>query len=246
MQSLAYPASPVVIRDDIIAAHQRAWQRLARPGTWWSGAQRVAIAAETRQATACAFCQQRQASLTPAAMTGAHAHLGALPHAVVEVIHRIRIDASRLTEQWYNQMRASGLSDAAYVETVGIVATTIAIDTFTAALGLPLHALPTPIDGFPSRSRPAGATTGLAWVPTVAPEAVSATEHDLYANLSGVHIHQALSLVPAEVTGFFDLDAVHYLPDAALRDFGHEYRAITHAQIELLAARVSVLNQCFY
>ncbi len=73
-----------------------------------------------------------------------------------------------------------------------------------------------------------------------------ATEHDLYANLSGVHIHQALSLVPAEVAGFFDLDAVHYLPDAALRDFGHEYRAITHAQIELLAARVSVLNQCFY
>jgi AhpD family alkylhydroperoxidase len=29
-------------------------------------------------------------------------------------------------------------------------------------------------------------------------------------------------------------------------DFANEYRAISHAQIELIAGRVSVLNQCFY
>ena len=52
--------------------------------------------------------------------------------------------------------------------------------------------------------------------------------------------------MPAEVAGLFDLDAVQYLPDAALRDFGTEYRALTHAQIEFLAARVSAINQCFY
>ena len=64
--------------------------------------------------------------------------------------------------------------------------------------------------------------------------------------LSAVNIHRALSLVPAEVAGFFDLDAAHYLPDGVLRDFGTEYRALTHAQIEFLAARVSAINQCFY
>ena len=31
-----------------------------------------------------------------------------------------------------------------------------------------------------------------------------------------------------------------------MRDFGREYRAITHAQIELLAGRISAINQCVY
>jgi AhpD family alkylhydroperoxidase len=31
-----------------------------------------------------------------------------------------------------------------------------------------------------------------------------------------------------------------------MRDFSREYRAISHAQIELLAARVSALNRCLY
>ena len=75
------------------------------------------------------------------------------------------------------------------------------------------------------------------------PKTCEAGMHD---GLSAVNIHRALSLVPAEVAGFFDLDAAQYLPDAALRDFGTEYRALTHAQIEFLAARVSAINQCFY
>jgi len=36
------------------------------------------------------------------------------------------------------------------------------------------------------------------------------------------------------------------LPPAAMRDFDNEYRAIDHAQIELVAGRVSALNQCVY
>jgi len=37
-----------------------------------------------------------------------------------------------------------------------------------------------------------------------------------------------------------------YLTSATMRDFGHEYRAVTHAQMEMLAARVAALNQCHY
>ena len=36
------------IRGDLLAARERAWRRLAAAGTWWSGAERVAIAAELR------------------------------------------------------------------------------------------------------------------------------------------------------------------------------------------------------
>ncbi|MYF85779.1 MAG: hypothetical protein F4178_04635 [Rhodospirillaceae bacterium] len=113
-------------------------------------------------------------------------------------------------------------------------------------MGLPRHALPAPAPGEPRRRRPAGAKDGLAWMPTVAPEDVTQAEAGMYDGLAAVNIHRALSLVPAEVVGFFDLDAEHYLPDAQLRDFGTEYRALTHAQIEFLAARVSAINQCVY
>ncbi|ETX06265.1 MAG: hypothetical protein ETSY2_18150 [Candidatus Entotheonella gemina] len=243
---LSYEAATVPIRGDLVAAHQRAWRRLAQPGTWWTGAQRVAIAAETRQAVTCRLCQLRQTAVTPYAVSGQHDHLGELSELIIDVIHRVRMDASRLTASWYNQVIDNGLSDAAYVEIVGVIATIIAIDTFTHAMGLAKHPLPSPVAGEPSRYRPDGAKPGMAWVPTIAPEDVVEADQMLYAELSGAHIHRALSLVPAEVLGFFDLDAVQYLPDAALRDFGREYRAITHAQIELLAARVSVLNQCFY
>lgn len=83
-------------------------------------------------------------------------------------------------------------------------------------------------------------------MPILAPEDVGPVDPDLYAGLAGANIHRALSLVPREVIGFFDLDTAQYLPDKALRDFGREYRDISHAQIELLAARVSALNQCVY
>ena len=60
------------------------------------------------------------------------------------------------------------------------------------------------------------------------------------------NIMKAMSLVPAEVRSFFDLVTHQYLPGEVMRDFSHEYRAVTHAQIELLAARVSALNRCLY
>ena len=60
------------------------------------------------------------------------------------------------------------------------------------------------------------------------------------------NIHRALSLVPQEVINFFDLDVELYLKDHEIRDFGREYRALSHPQIELLAGRVSALHGCYY
>ena len=63
-------------------------------------------------------------------------------------------------------------------------------------------------------------------MPTVAPEDMTEAETGMYDGLCAVNIHRALSLVPAEVTGFFDPDTAHCLPDAVLRDFGTEYRSL--------------------
>ena len=246
VETLDYRRGPVPLRDDLVASQKRAWARLAAPGEWWSGATRLAIAEETRAAMDCRLCRDREAALSPYTVTGSHTAATSLPDVLVDVIHRIRTDSGRLTRQFYDDALARGLSDAEYVETVGVMATVIAIDTFCDALGMPRHALPAPIAGESRRRRPTGAKEGLAWVPTVAPEDMTEAESGMYDGLAAVNIHRALSLVPAEVTGFFDLDTAHYLPDAVLRDFGTEYRALTHAQIEFLAARVSAINQCFY
>jgi hypothetical protein len=244
--TIDYSGAGIDVRGPLVAAQRRAWDRLGAPGTWWDGATRVAIAEETRQAMACHYCADRKAALSPYALDGAHDSATDLPPVLIEVIHRIRTDATRLTEQFYKEALAGGLSDAEYVETVGVMANVITIDSFCDALGVPRFDLPAPQPGEPTRRRPAGAKPGLAWVPTLAPEDVTDAEAGMYDGLAGVNIHRALSLVPAEVVGFFDIDAEHYLPDTLLRDFGNEHRDLTHAQIEFLAARVSALNQCVY
>jgi hypothetical protein len=65
--SAAFP-----IRDDLAAAQARAWTQIARPGTWWDSAARVAIVAETRQASRCALCRRRKDALSPVATEGIH------------------------------------------------------------------------------------------------------------------------------------------------------------------------------
>jgi hypothetical protein len=61
-------SSRLPIRDDLAEAYARAWERIARPGTWWDGAARAAIAAETRQAPLCALCRPRKETLSPLAV----------------------------------------------------------------------------------------------------------------------------------------------------------------------------------
>ena len=46
-------------RQSLLDAIEVAWHRLARPGTWWSGEERLALARETRLAHDCNLCRQR-------------------------------------------------------------------------------------------------------------------------------------------------------------------------------------------
>jgi hypothetical protein len=250
MRELSYADAPVKIRDDLAASHARAWRRLAEPGAWLDGATRVAIAAETRNAPSCALCRQRQVALSPYGVDGDHDSLGDLPDATVEVIHRVATDPGRLMERWYQGLLEDGMADAEYVETVGVVVTIVSVDTFARSVGMEPPALPEPAPGAPGRARPAGAKHGGAWVPWVAPEDRTQVEIDqgLYGDGGPTiaNIRRALSLVPAEAIGFFDLVEHQYLPGREMRNFGHEFRAITHPQIELIAGRISALNQCLY
>ena len=70
MTEISYHDLPWPVRDDITAAQRRAWDRLGRAGTWLTGAERIAVAAEARNALDCDLCQARKAALSPNAVHG--------------------------------------------------------------------------------------------------------------------------------------------------------------------------------
>jgi len=246
MGSLSFAGSSLPVRDDLVAAHERAWAAIAAPGTWLEGARRVAVAAEIRQARDCAHCARIRAALSPNAAQGEHTHTGKLSPAEVELVHRVVGDPGRLTEAWSQSVLARGLTEGAYVEIVGLIAMVMIMDTCTRALGLPERTLPAAVAGEPSHYTPPGAKKRAAWLSLVEPEDAVAADGPLYPNPKVGYIFRALSLVPEAVRQYWDLACAHYLPSDVVYKFDTSIRAISRPQVEVLAARVSALHQCAY
>ena len=247
MTTISYSDARYPVRPDFAQAHNRFWESLARPGAWWTGAERVAIAREARAAPGCALCRAAKAALSPAGVTGEHDRVSDLPEAAVDAVHRIVTDAARLTRSWYRQRLDSGLTDGHYVEIVGIVVALASVDSFCRAMGLPLRPLPEPVAGAPSGYRPASLATDEGWVPMVPPENAGTPEADLWPSGRTSNVIRAMSLVPGAVRTLKDLSAVHNLANENVRKAGVDRGgALTRSQMELLAGRVSALNQCYY
>ena len=60
------------------------------------------------------------------------------------------------------------------------------------------------------------------------------------------YVRTALSVVPEEAAALFHLVDAQYLPAAVMADPDAKYRALSRAQMELIAGRVSSINGCFY
>ena len=204
---------PDIADTDIGAALQREWQRLASPGTWWTGAERVAIAAVARSA---AGAEEGDV-------------VAELPLAAREAARVLTADLASTSRRWVESLVADGLDYEHYVELVGVVARLAAVDRFTTALGLGREPLPEPVAGEPSREPAEGTRLGKAWVPM--PQARS--------------IVVALDHVPAETEAMKDLHGALYLTVDEMAD-PLIRKDLGRPQLELVAARVSVLNQCFY
>ena len=244
--TINYSHSELAVRSDLIDAQERFWAHLAAPGTWLTGAERVAVAAEVRGVRNCDFCKTQKEALSPNSVDGTHQSASALSPNMIEVIHRIVSDPGRLTERWVRSVVEAGISDGVYVETIGLVASTKIIDTFAVAIGHDKITLPEPEIGAPSEYTPAGATRAAAWVPIVEPENVTETDADLYAGGRSAYIQRALSSVPDTKAEYWDLAVANYLPGPCMPDFATEFRAISRNQIELIAARTSALHGCAY
>lgn len=245
MAEPTYDGAPIKVRDDLVSRHRLVWRLVARAGTWLTGEQRVAIAAETRHASGCALCARRKDALSPFAVTGTHDHLDQLPDVTVDMIHRIVTDPARLSRDWFQSCLDAGLSEEEYVETLAVIGSVVAIDTFAKAIGMAPHPLPVPEAGTPARERPARAKPGPAWVSWI--DKADATGDDLQTfGPDSSNVRRALSLVPAEAHSFMGLIGEHYLPESQKSNFDSDARAISRQQIELVAGRVSAINQCVY
>ena len=243
---VTYKQVPAPVRTGFAESHRRFWDRLAAPGTWWTGAERVAIAREARTAHDCPYCGERKAALSPHTLGGSHTVSTDLPTAAVELIHAVMNDAGRLTRKWYEARLADGLTDGQYVEIIGTVVALVSIDRFCRGIGMREHPLPAPLPGEPTRYRPARAAPDEAWVPMVPADNMGTPEADLWPAGRTGNVIRAMSLVPDEVRTLNDLSAVHYLPNTSVRDPSASQGSLNRPQMELIAGRVSVLNDCFY
>ena len=151
----AYPDATWNIPDRIRDAHVRSWEHLAARGEWWTGAERVSIAAEGRRASAL-LDGLPDPGCGPAA----------LPEAAVFAIHKLIGDLPNVSREWYDEtIQAEGMSDAHYIELMGVLTHVWSIDEFHRALaiswnrspirsqanqrGVALRALPTMAAGRP-------------------------------------------------------------------------------------------------
>lgn len=206
--------SPLSVRNDLVVAFRAVWDRLANAGTWWTGAERVAIAAAGRAAYQHQPITEESPLVRPA--LDAAELLGRQPAAVTE----------ELIDAW----AAAGLDTNRYVELIGVVAQVTMVDTFHRAMGLELEPLPEPVPGAPSREMPVDpARKTRAWVPMVGPPTIPTS----------------LSAVPAEMAALEALHGPAYLSYEEMGDPAIE-KALSRAQMELVAGRTSAINECFF
>jgi len=220
------------VRSDLATVHRQAWDALALPGTWWSGAQRVELAA-----TAVAAMTDTSPMPPWTAPSTVDGWLGAdlaAPAVAHDAVYRIAAHAGTLSEAWYVHV-ADELGDLAYVEIVGIASTVAAVVAFRRAAGLEQWELPRPVAGEPSRLVPPDLVAAeLNWVRVRSPADQTAA------------VVQAYSSVPAEHQRLWMLADAQYIPNLEMMDPRWTRGTLSRPQMELVAARVSQLRECFY
>lgn len=158
------------------------------------------------------------------------------PNTPLGIAARRIYDApASITQAWIADLEAGGLTLLEYVEVVGITARLRALDTLDFGHESPLWQLPDPIAGEPTRLS-VDATVDGGWVPTI-----------------GVAFPTTvLSSVPAENDAMNDVHSELYLAPTGDRDgfaMGNMQvvrDGLGRPQMEFIASRTSLLNDCFF
>jgi len=223
----------VNVREDLAEAHRLAWEHVASPGSWWTGAQRVELA-ET--VVAAIDDQEPLPPWVGFSLSGRLPGDHVAPGTAHDVAYRIARHAGTMTEDIY-RMAIDDIGELPYVELCAIVSSVAAVVHFCRNIGVDRPPLPVPVDGDPTGAQPVElAEAELNWVPVVAPADQTAA------------VVQAYSSVPAEMTNTWRMASVQYMPEGEMihADWSRRSGGLTRPQMELIAARVAQLRECFY
>lgn len=148
-----------------------------------------------------------------------------------EAVARVSAQAMTTRSEHVAAWQSAGRDELAYVELVAVVSLISSIDSYRVGLGAPLDPLPEPLPGDPVPVIDDRAKKTNSWVPTFGPALAPS----------------ALSALPEENAAKGPLASAFYLTD----EFVHKYdvepgRELTRPQMELVAARTSWLNECFF
>lgn len=218
-----YPHALVPVSAALEDLHREELEHLAHPGTWLSAEERLA---------------------TVAAARGGAAAADLLPAESLRLIDLVARAPRLLRREDCTRALADGMSAGEYVETVSLVSRIVNLDVFARGVGAAPLDLPPAVAGEPSQETPAASDEG-AWLPSVP---AGAAARAVYGD-DGPQpfIYRALSLVPNEVRRCIAGGNVQYLPLARFMDFGYSHQpGLSRVQVEIVAARISALNDCFY
>lgn len=223
---MSFKAIDDVVSADIVDAARIAWDGLAQPGAWWTGAQRIAIAQATRRAAPRPLWD-RAPELTDVGDDPA----GVLTDFELAVVERVTVQASSIDRDTYSYI-VGRIGEDKYAELAAIVSQVVPVDHLHDSLGHDREPLPAPEPGEVSGERPGGLVEDVAFLPTVPADGLP-------------HVAVSLSLAQADNARRMLIVRAMY---AGTR-FGEmvwTHRALSRPQIELVAARTSALNECFY
>jgi len=237
---ISYIGNGLPVRAELEASHRKVWESLATPGAWWDSAQRIAIAAAARNA-------RIEAGLAEGEIDPAES-AGDVVDSVCLVARELGGETRALDRAWYEKRVPAQIDEAQYVEALGVVVRSTCVDVFHRGIGAALPDYPAPDSGAPSRCHPTHTGIDVGWVPMIKNGAAGGEDGKaLWGDGLQANVVRALSLVPDEVRGMADLSAAQYLEIPRVIDASFDPgRAIGRAQIELVAGRVSALNECFY
>ena len=236
-----YNDSEYPVTNDIEKVHETQINSMGESGTWGTGTQRLAIAKTARVA-----CYEAGVLEKPSTENLSDEIL--LPDIVSDIVKRIAITPKDLNKKFYDKAINDGISEGEYVEIVGIVSRLTSMDVFARAIGVPLRSLPNAQKKAPTRIRPIEAIKELAWASTI-PNGIEGGKlgKKLYGNMPKPYIVRALSMVPDELKMHMELEKVQYSKMDKVLDFSYtHHKGLNRSQIELVAGRISAINECFF
>lgn len=208
----SFSTSPVPVRDDITETFADMWAYFAKPGPVFDASQRSVLLDTARTGESPDGESEDQP-----------------PEQIADLAHTLYQDPAQVG---YDLVRTAAdvASDAAAVETIGLVSMLSAVDGVHRALGVDFEPLPQPISGKPTGNITKRLKRRGTHVPM--PRGAIPSALDLVPDVASVWV---ASFGPLYMTG----EQMGYM------DFVRT-PGLNRAQIELIAAKTSLINECFY